>query len=194
MKGFTIQTNAAFLLRSAFRDIEGITQKAADLVRDSFKLSQADYNVLLKNLDSDVRVIKMHPISQVQLGKNRLSLTIPNSELLKVPEQLQSFWKTLFEVAITHPSEPLLLVGPSGFKTFLAKMVSPRSPVVYLHSDTTISSLIGQITLLDKDQARQFLLESLHNFAGPAPKEEFQTLFDEIRESEVIDAEKFIKL
>lgn len=95
---------------------------------------------------------------------------------------------------ITHPSEPLLFVGPSGFKTFLAKAVCPLSPVVYLHSDTTISSLIGQISLLDKDQAKQYLLESLYSFTGSAPIDECRELFKEIREMETIDKEKIEKV
>ena len=190
MIGFSIYTNAAFLLRSAFRDTENISEKAVDLVSSAFGLSKIQSASLKSDLDAEVKVFKMESKSQIQLKKNRLSLTITNSELLKIPEELQSFWQTLFEVGITHPSEPLLLVGPSGFKTYLAKAVCPRSPVVYLHSDTTIPSLIGQITLLDKDQARNFLLDSLYNFAGPAPPDEFKVLFKEIRELEMIDIEK----
>lgn len=90
----------------------------------------------------------------IKLIKGSLELIIDNKQLLFI-------WKIIFEVYLTYPSVPLLLSGLSGFKTYLSRLISSLSPVIYLHSDSTVSSLIGPITLFDRHQAKINLFDSL---------------------------------
>ncbi|OHT12744.1 hypothetical protein TRFO_17377 [Tritrichomonas foetus] len=162
VKNLTIHHLAAFLLISPFPNKYEVAKDAISLITESFHLS--NYKELLKWINSPVDVKFTN--NTVILTKGNIEITLINSEIQKIPAQLQTFWQSLFETCITHPSEPLLFVGPSGFKTFLSHSISPLSPIVHLHSDSTIPSLIGQISLLDKYQATMFLFDALHDFTG----------------------------
>ena len=103
---------------------------------------------------------------RIKLIKGSLELNITNSQLLDIPENIQTLWRTIFDIYLTTQSEPLLFNGPSGFKTYLSELFSSLAPVIYLHSDSTISSLVGQIALLDRYQAKLSLIEALDDFTG----------------------------
>lgn len=94
----------------------------------------------------------------IKLIKGSLELIIDNKQLLFI-------WKIIFEVYLTYPSVPLLLSGLSGFKTYLSRLISSLSPVIYLHSDSTVS-LIGPITLFDRKQSKSTYLTLYKIFAG----------------------------
>lgn len=177
--GIKIQHHAAFLIRSSFRSEDDVTKDVVDLVSESFKLKEHEKKTLLNDLESKVTV-KFTDENKIMIKKGSLTLESVIHNSLNVPEELQSFWQLYFEANLAHFAEPLLLVGPSGFKTFLAKMLLPLSPPVYLHNDSTTSSLIGQIALLDKYQAKLFLLDSLRIFFGINP---VVNLFNEVRSS-----------
>lgn len=84
MSGFTIHTNAAFLLRSSFRDIPGISKKVAEFVSKAFKLKNEERDRLLNDLETEVFVTQKNKESEVYLKKNQLLVIVKNSELLKI--------------------------------------------------------------------------------------------------------------
>ena len=125
----------------------------------------------------------------VKLVKGSLELIIDNKQLFFIPDNIQHLWEIIFEVYLTYPSEPLLLSGPSGFKTYLSLLISSLSPVIYLHSNSTVSSLIGQITLLDRHQAKINLVDFLYDFTGYnlSLKNELNDIKDSIVENNEFD-------
>jgi hypothetical protein len=82
-----------------------------------------------------------------------------------VPLELHSLWNTLFYIVLAHHTEPLLLAGGSGFKTFLATKILPDAPVLTLNQDTNIAQLLGSVILLNSSKAREFLLDQFSRIA-----------------------------
>lgn len=187
VKGFTSMHHVAFMLISAFKDQTSMINKIAKLVCSCF-VQDKELESLTNDLTAKIKVLKIiddEEVSQshidslqqnsdmkndsdylVKIIKGSLEINIHNKQLFFIPDNIQQLWQTIFEVYLTYPSEPLLLNGPSGFKTYLSILISSLSPVIYLHSDSTVSSLIGQITLLDLHQAKTYLFDSLYDFAG----------------------------
>lgn len=171
MRGFTVYHNAAFLLQSAISEASNKYQEIAQLIKNSFELNAMQAQTLLNDLQSPVKIQKRNN-DNIIMVKNNLQISITNSNVNSIPFELTTFWNTLFNVSVAHPSEPLLLVGPSEYKTFLATFLAPLSHNIYLHSDTTIGSLVGQISLLERHQAKTFLIDSLFDFVGFNPSNE----------------------
>ncbi|KAK8886006.1 hypothetical protein M9Y10_041465 [Tritrichomonas musculus] len=109
----------------------------------------------------------MHPTRKdvdgiVYLQKGDIAVQVPKyiTELKIFGEiNLHSLWNTLFKILITHYKEPILISGNSGFKTFLASLVLPSTPIIALHQDTNISQLLGSIVLLNSKRSKEFYLE-----------------------------------
>jgi hypothetical protein len=81
------------------------------------------------------------------------------SHLKNIPFELTSVWNAIYFLLLSHHKEPILISGPSGFKTFLASQMLPRAPVLFLHSETSITQLLGSIILMNSMQSRVYYLE-----------------------------------
>ena len=77
---------------------------------------------------------------------------------------MQSILNALFKILIASDDEPILISGPSSFKTFLAKLLfhNGKSDVISLNSESTISQLIGSATLLTTEKARNYYLMQIY--------------------------------
>ena len=76
-------------------------------------------------------------------------------------EFLPSFMNDLFKVALADFEEPILLTGPTGYKTFLAQQFIPGIEPINLNQETTIEQLLGSPIFLYKSQAKYFYLNNL---------------------------------
>ncbi|OHT01916.1 hypothetical protein TRFO_31156 [Tritrichomonas foetus] len=164
-RNFKIIHIIAFMLRASFSDQPKINKKVSEIVCEAFNENKLHQKSLKSDLEDEVYVNKQK--RHIILTKGSLNIQISNQkELNNIPSDLPTFWSMIFEIKLAHISEPLLFIGESGLKTFLAQKICPLSSVVYLHSDSTIASLIGQITLIDRSQSREFFLDIMKDFIG----------------------------
>ena len=77
---------------------------------------------------------------------------------------LPSVLNALFKILITSDDEPILISGPSSFKTYLAKLlfIHGKSEVISLNSESTISQLIGSSTLLTSEKSKNYYLQQIY--------------------------------
>ena len=75
--------------------------------------------------------------------------------------ELSSLYETLFYILFSHFKEPLLLCGPTGYKTKLAKIVSPEACEINLFPEISNSELIGAVSLVANYQAKDYYLEQI---------------------------------
>lgn len=87
----------------------------------------------------------------------------------KVPKDVASYWNALFFASLIPKDEPLLIIGESSFKSFLAKSISQYGNPVSLNSETTTSSLIGQVSFIHQDSLEKYLLDLLYILSSPNP-------------------------
>ena len=74
---------------------------------------------------------------------------------------LSSYYETLFYILFSHYKEPLLLCGPSGYKSKLAKDISPDACVINFYPEISNAQLIGNVSLYVNYQAKEYYLEQI---------------------------------
>ena len=74
---------------------------------------------------------------------------------------LSSLYETLFYILFSHYKEPLLLCGPSGYKSKLAKDISPGACVINFYPEISNAQLIGNVSLVVNYQAKEYYLEQI---------------------------------
>ena len=88
-----------------------------------------------------------------------------NEDIYKKLQNLPSILDALFKILITSDDEPILISGPSSFKTYLAELLflnSKKYEVIALNSELTISQLVGSLTLLTTEKAKYYYLKQIY--------------------------------
>ena len=65
---------------------------------------------------------------------------------------------------LSSDDEPILISGPSSFKTYIAKkfLIKSNVDIVSLNSEITMSQLIGSNVRFIKDDAKLFYLRAIY--------------------------------
>ena len=98
---------------------------------------------------------------QLFLMKGECGILIPPNLESIINSELPTLLESLFYILFCHENEPLILVGPSGFKTYLAQNILTNSPIINLYQETSISQLLGSITLTNTKKAKSFYLRKI---------------------------------
>ena len=162
-----ITQNILFYILSSTNDslISERLPVVVDLISHTFKLSTNDKQIL-SDLYYSVPFIKKKFNNKIFLEKGNISIFYCNYEK-KLYEQLKGLpnvLNTLFKILITSDDEPILISGPSSFKTFLAKLIFIRGKceTISLNSESTIHQLIGSATLLTSEKAKNYYLQQIY--------------------------------
>ena len=118
-----------------------------------------------------IELYKANPVIKLIKGKIYIEkgyITIYYDEYKKENykklENLPNILNALFKILITSDDEPILISGPSSFKTELAKLLfkGGECDVVSLNSESNISQLIGSSTLLTYEKAKNYYLMQIY--------------------------------
>ena len=97
-------------------------------------------------------------------GKCGISLeSIPSFNKNKKIFSLPSLYNELFQIMLAHDEEPILIIGESGYKTYLANLVLPNVKPIQLNSETNIGQLLGSTIFLSDTEAKGFYLKQIYN-------------------------------
>ncbi|KAK8878640.1 hypothetical protein M9Y10_005420 [Tritrichomonas musculus] len=77
--------------------------------------------------------------------------------------KLQSLWNTAFQICLSDKKEPILLMGNSGYKTFLSKLFNNNADIISLNQETTVAQLLGSSAFFLSSEAKHFYLKNLCN-------------------------------
>ncbi|EAY07446.1 hypothetical protein TVAG_419880 [Trichomonas vaginalis G3] len=134
-----------------------IINEVSKVVAESFELNDRQRVSLLNDIKEDVNVTKNE--NSLILDKGSIKLT---TNVVNIDHHLKQVWNTYFNILMTHPQEPILIVGPSGYKEYIAKLVTGNNyKSVNLSKDSTTSSLIGSINLTDRKSVITMLFDIL---------------------------------
>ncbi|EAY05579.1 hypothetical protein TVAG_300610 [Trichomonas vaginalis G3] len=148
--------HALFMSWMMCPDPEKSTKTICQVVGESFGYPDIDKLVSILSTDAvpqDNYVIK-------GILRIKSVFNIENSK--RVPESISSFWNAVFLASLVPPTDPLLIVGESSFKTFLANSITVDPSQVTLGSETTTASLIGQVSYVRQQTYERILLDLLH--------------------------------
>ena len=145
--------------------------KILNIFEDIIKLMKEPFNLENDEID-DLRLIiesKAEKKDIILDGKNNIFIMKgklgkkwfldDGSDLPK--NEFHSFYESLFFANFSDFKEPLLICGPSGYKTFLAKKININSKVIDLYPETSISQLLGSTHIRDNFNAKKYYLKQI---------------------------------
>lgn len=91
---------------------------------------------------------------------------------IKDLEKFPSFSNDFFKILLSEKEEPILLVGPTGYKTFLSQLILKDTIPAAVNQETTIEQLLGSTTFLSKTEAKLFYLKNICNMVDSGQEEE----------------------
>ena len=164
-ENLNVPENILFYILSSTNDslLSERLPAVVELISNTFKLKKKSkylselYNSPpnLEKRDNKIFIVK---------GKLKIFYHNYKKELYEKLNELPSLLDALFKILIASDDEPILISGPSSFKTFLAQLLFPngKSEVISLNSESTISQLIGSSTLLNTEKAKNYYLMQIY--------------------------------
>ena len=80
-------------------------------------------------------------------------LNIEESPIMK----LNSLLEDLFRISLSSDKESILLIGPSGYKTFLAQNFLSNTKTIALNQESSVEQLLGS-SFFKKSEVNDFYL------------------------------------
>ena len=156
---YILSSTSDFLIKERVKTV-------VDLMHETFNLTINEKHDLLELYDSIPHLNSEKDKQKIYIEKGKVNIFFCNKDE-KIYEQLNklpSILNTLFKILITSDDEPILISGPSSFKTFLAKLLfhNEKCEVISLNSELTVSQLIGSPTLLTTEKAKNFYLLQIY--------------------------------
>ena len=165
-EGLGLHENILFYILSSTNDslISERLPVVVDLISNIFKLSANEKKDLSELYYSPPYIKNKKDKIYIEKGKVSIYYCDYSQEKFKELNGLQNILNALFKILITSDDEPILISGPSSFKTFLAQLLfyNGKNEIISLNSETTISQLIGSSTLLTSEKAKNYYLLQIY--------------------------------
>ena len=104
--------------------------------------------------------------NKIIVKKGKIEIVYGNykEEIYNKLNGLTSVLDALFKILLSTDDEPILISGPSSYKTFLAKLIfkERESEVISLNSEINMTQLIGSTIILTKDKAKNYYLKQIY--------------------------------
>ena len=157
-------------------EINNISKQVIDIIIDIFQYSEEDKNKLYKCFDSKAEFKKDNMENwYIFKGECCISLDIfkdnfgfsENSRIEDNPlYKLNTLLEDLFQIILSTDKEPILLIGPSGYKTFLAQKLVSNSQTITLNQESSIEQLLGTTSFFLKSEINDFYLRLIILICG----------------------------
>ena len=178
-----------------------VYDKIAKILQSTFDLKEELYNKIRNCIESKPRILEINKKKFLVKGDSQKTLedkekkeklkpfthAIGEAGILldsfiedKIKIDLSSLCETFFYILFSHYKEPLLLCGPSGYKSKLAKDISSSDSVINFYPEISNSQLIGNVSLVTNYQAKEYYLEQICKICNKEQK--LQELKDKLND------------
>ena len=142
----------------AQNDVENVIDEVSKMLKLSFNLND---NEVTKYIDCYKATPKIENKegSGYFMMKGDFGISINSMNVGMTDNSLTSFLNARFNVYLCEDEEPILLMGNSGFKTFLAKTILDNAKDISLNQETNVAQLLGSSVFLTKSEAKLFYIE-----------------------------------
>ena len=201
-KGISFCHNILFYILSSVNKIEipNIKDTIINMIQKIFNLSINQRNNLyecfnekakLENYDGNIYIVK----GQCRISFDCFSSRFTTQENQNIEDnpimKLNSLLEDFFQILLSYDKEPILLIGPSGYKTFLAEKFLDNAKTITLNQESSIEQLLGNSSFFTKTEVKEFylrlfvLISKYNNFPelseklkkGILTKEEINTIY-----------------
>ena len=81
-------------------------------------------------------------------------------------QSLYSLLESIFQMKLTSYKEPILLIGPTCYKTFAAKIILENATIVSLNRESTVLQLLGSPFFFSKSEHKDFCITQIYEILG----------------------------
>ena len=95
------------------------------------------------------------------LKKYNSSIKFRNSKIgnnINFLNKVSSLLNTLFDCLLCADTEPILLIGPSGYKTYLVQLLINDVKIITLNEESSIDALLGSTGFFNLEEVKAFYL------------------------------------
>ena len=133
-----------------------------DLIKQSFNISDEEKEEIKECIESTPQLKKSDNSLYLIKGKNGIKISKIIENKLNGFDELKTFLDSLFYCLFCDINEHLLFLGPSSYKTFLSRLLLPNnSSVINLYNETSLTQLLGSITLTNSKNAKYYYLSKI---------------------------------
>ena len=168
--GMTIEYNILFYILSSTN--ESLVNERIELICELITKVFNKVNLYdeLKDLYNEIPILIKRDINEekrnlyIKKGNVKLYYRAFEQNLYNELKHLPSVLDALFKMIISSDDEPLLISGPSSFKTYLAKkfLKTNNIEIISLNSEITMSQLIGSNVPIIKEESKLFYLKAIY--------------------------------
>lgn len=72
--------------------------------------------------------------------------------------KISSLLNSLFDCLLCADTEPILLIGPTGYKTYLVKLLIDEVKIITLNEESSFDALLGSTGFFNLDEVKVFYL------------------------------------
>ena len=149
-------------------DIPNVKEKVIKIIQEVFDLTTDERNNLSECFNSKAE-LKNDSHGYLCIFKGTCSISFdlfkqifitadkPNIEENPIMK-LTSLLEDLFQISLTSDKEPILLIGPSGYKTFLAQKFLSNAKTITLNQESSVEQLLGSSAFFSKSEVNDFYL------------------------------------
>ena len=149
-------------------EIQNVIEKVIKIIQDVFSLSTEERNNLSECFNSKAE-LKNDNQGNLCIFKGKCCISFdlfkqifitadkPNIEENPIMK-LTSLLDDLFQINLTSDKEPILLIGPSGYKTFLAQKFLSNAKTITLNQESSVKQLLGSSSFFSKLEVKDFYL------------------------------------
>lgn len=95
------------------------------------------------------------------MKKNKAVIKFLNSKIgnnIGFLNKVSSLLNTLFVCLLCAETEPILLIGPTGYKTYLVQLLINNIEIITLNEESSIDALLGSTGFFNIEEVKAFYL------------------------------------
>ena len=146
-----------------FESIDDSFNEILKLIENCFQLTPAQAKELKETYYCNPDLLPNDNNNKIfALRKNKSIIHFYNSEIgnsFNFLNKIPSLLNTLFNCLLCSDTEPILLIGPTGYKTYLIKELLKKDvKIVTLNEESNIDTLLGSTGFFTKEELKFFYL------------------------------------
>ena len=150
-----------------FESIEESFDEILTLIEKSFQLKTNESEELRKTYYSKPEISFQNSV--FSLKKNNAVIKFSNSKIgnnIIFLNKVSSLLNTLFVCLLCAKTEPVLLIGPTGYKTYLVQLLIDDTDdikIITLNEESSIDALLGSTGFFNLEEVKAFYLSLICN-------------------------------
>ena len=169
-KGITFCHNILFYTMDSIskKDIPNVKEKVIKIIRDVFDLDCNEVYNLNECFNSKAE-LKYDKYNGQCIFKGTCSISFYPFKIMFITGdksnieenrivKMTSLLEDLFKIGLASFEEHILLIGPSGYTTFLAQKFLSNAKIITLNQDSSVEKLLGSSSSFSKSEANDFYL------------------------------------